>query len=129
MKKLLLALALILAPLSLKAESKLFTNFGGLNIYIPLTQVDVIYQYDFVGKRSLVGGETNIASWKQLTFTGGAVTSVDGQGSPFLGMHLSLTNPAESFIPLANVHPGLFGGRDFHQNAWIFGIKASVNVF
>lgn len=129
MKKLILILSLMLAPIICRADSKLLVNFGSVNIYIPFTQLDVIYQYDFVGKRSLVGGETPLLSWKQLTFTGGAVTSVDGAGSPFIGMHLSLTNPAETWLPLNTIHPGLFGGRDFKQNAWIFGIKASINVF
>lgn len=130
MKKVLIALAFCLAFSGIsKAESKVLFDLGTAKVYIPFTSVDTSYLWDFVKKQSLVGGETPIMSWKSLEFTGGAVTSLEGEGTPFVGARLNLDNPAEQWVPLAGVHPGLFAGRDFRNNAWVYGIKASVNIF
>lgn len=112
-----------------KADEKVLFDLGQVRFFVPFTSVDSTYMWDFVGKQSLVGGETPLASWKALQFTGGAVTSLEGQGTPFLGARLNLMNPAENWVPLASVRPGLFVARDFRNNAWDFGVKFALNVF
>lgn len=129
MKKILLVLSFLFLSASVKAETKLLTDFGSVKLYIPFTSVDTTYMWDFVGKKSLVGGETPLAAWKALEFTGGAVTSLDGEGIPFLGARLNLANPAETWVPLSQVHPGLFVARDFRNNGWAYGVKFAVNIF
>lgn len=132
MKKILLSLALVFSLCTLsKAEDgpKTLFDLGAVKIYIPLTSVDTSYLWDLVQKTSLVGAETPLGSWKRLTFTGGAVTSLEGQGTPFVGARLDLVNPVEPYVPVAAIHPGLFVGRDFRRNAWEYGLKFSVNVF
>lgn len=133
MKKLLFVGILFSALGIAKADDTptLWVSFGKLNVYVPLTQIDVVYQYDFVGKRSLIGGETPIVGYKRAIFTGGAITSIEGEGSPFLGMHFIVDNPIPTWFSktLADIQPGIFGGRDFNHNAWIFGLKVSKNIF
>lgn len=138
MKKLILG-AIALFSLSLYTVAKadtgingnpsILADFGSVKVYVPLTSIDTVYMWDLTTKTSLVGGETPFASWKSLQITAGAVTSLDGQGTPFVGARLELTNPTEAWVPLAAIHPGLFAGRDFRNNAWIYGLKASINVF
>lgn len=133
MNKLLLVIAILLASVGVlpadETNPSILWNFGSFNILVPFKIVDAVYLWDFVGKKSMIGAETPIASYKRLQFVAGGVTSIDGQGTPFVGMHLLLVNPAENWIPLSSFKPGLFGGRDFNQDAWVFGVKASVNLF
>lgn len=129
-KKLLVGVVFFLSLAAVsKADPICWEAGGGLNLCLPFTQVDSTYMWDFVGKQSLVGGETTLGVWKSLQLTGGAVTSLDGKGTPFAGARLNLTNPTENWVPLAALHPGLFVGRDFRNNGWIYGIKFSLNVF
>ena len=128
MKKLLLIVVLLLASVSAKAD-EIAVNFGPVNLLVPFSSVDAVYQYDAVGKTSLVGAETPILSVWKLRFTGGAVTSIDGEGTPFIGANLAISNPAENYVPLVDVKPGLFVGRNFRTNEWIAGLKASINIF
>lgn len=135
-KLMLLASVMFLAGIAKADDPKLLFNFGKMNVYLPLSNISVVYQYDMVGKRSLVGGETPFLGLWNLQFTAGAVTSVDGAGSPFLGVNLAVPNPVPRTPFMASIsevisalNPGLFGGRNFKENSYIFGLKASMAIF
>lgn len=112
-----------------QATPSIFFSVGKLDLLVPFSEVNVVYLYDIVGQRNMVGGETPlIQAWK-LQGTVGAITSLDGMGSPFLGAHLALPNPLPNFVFLSTLKPGLFGGRDFNAGTWIGGLKVAASIF
>ena len=128
MKKIIVLMSLMLMPLSLRADNILF-SLGKVDVLVPFSDVSAVYLFDGVAKQSLVGAETPLIQWHKLQLTGGAVSSLQGAGSPFVGVHLVLDNPFKNYVSLAGIQPGVFGGRNFKTNEWIAGIKASVSIF
>jgi hypothetical protein len=129
MKKLFLAVVLLMAVGIVKAEDNILFKLGTVNILLPFSDISATYLFDGRSKRSLVGAETPLIQWKKLQVTGGAVTSVDGEGAPFLGINLLLDNPLANYTSLAGIRPGIFAGRDFNDGEYMVGVKASVSVF
>lgn len=130
MKKLLVSAVLALGLLgTASAEENILFKLGAVNVLVPFSDVSATYLFDGVAKQSLVGAETPLIEWHNLQMTGGAVTSIEGEGSPFIGINLSLTNPADRWVNLGNIHPGIFGGRNFNNNEWMAGVKATVSIF
>lgn len=128
MKKMLLVVAFLSMSGVAKADDVLF-KLGTVNVLLPFSDVSATYLFDGVAKQSLVGAETPLVQWHKLTLSGGAVTSIQGEGSPFLGINLELPNPVANFTSLAGIKPGVFGGRNFNTNEYICGFKASVSIF
>lgn len=104
-------------------------HVGPLNLNVPFNEVDVTYLFDVISKRNLVGGETPIATIWKLQGTLGAVTSVDGQGAPYIGGKLVLPNLPPNLGFLSTVQPGLFGGYDWNRGSAIAGFKADIPIF
>jgi len=129
LKHVLIALALVLTPFIAKADSLSLDVGGGLTLIVPLDHVSAVSLWDFKSKTGLGGGETPIATYKKFTLSGGAVTSVAGQGSPFFRIFLDLPNPVGNFAQIETLKPGLFAGRDFRNNAYFFGIGASLALW
>jgi|SRR6185436_10094153 len=129
MKKLLLAVSVMFLPLIAKADDKILFSLGKVNVLLPFADVNAVYLFDGVAKQSLVGGETPLIQWHKLQFTGGAITSLDGSGSPFVGVNLVVDNPIPNYIALSGLNLGIFGGRNFNENEYMAGVKASVNIF
>lgn len=133
MKKLLISVAIVASSItSVKADdSKLWFNLGSTNFFVPFKSVAAVGLWDGVSKKGLAGAETPLIQWKRLQLVGGAVTTVedDAAGTPFLGIHVAIQNPAENFIPLASFRPGLFGGYNFRSDMWLLGLKGSVGLF
>lgn len=130
MKKPLLLLAFVaLSCGKLSAEENIWLNLGSLKALVPFAEVKVSYLFDGIGKQSLVGAETPLFQFKRLQLTGGAVTTLTKEGSPYLGLHFSIPNPASNFVPLAGIQPGVFGGRNFNDGEWMLGFKASASIF
>ena len=125
----LMVLATMGANRPVKAEDNILFNVGTVKVLLPFSDVSAVYLFDGVAKQSLVGAETPLITWHKLTLTGGAVTSIDGAGSPFAGIHLELENPVERWTSLAGIKPGVFGGRNFNTNEWMAGVTASVSIF
>lgn len=119
----------LLPSLAKAADPNIFFSLGKLNLYVPFTEIKVTSLYDFVGQSGLVGAETPIFGVWKLQFTAGAITSLDGEGSPFVGANLELQNPLSNFVPITDLKPGVFGGRDFNKNSWIYGIKVAKSIF
>lgn len=97
--------------------------------YIPGVQVSVISLFDFINKRPLVGAETIVASIKRVVITSGAVTSIQGKGSPFVGGHLLIPNPTPSFVFLNDLELGGWGGRDFNEGRYMAGLKIGKQIW
>lgn len=128
MRKLLIA-GLLLGCVSVARSDSLNPNFGPLTLHLPFQNVNATYLYDLIGRQSLVGAETPLATIWKIDVTAGAVTSISGEGTPFVGFNLDIPNPAPQYTALAAIHPGVFGGRDFRTNDWMGGLKASINIF
>lgn len=138
MKKLLVA-AILLGGISIShADDVISTtgegmgtelHIGKLSLNIPFNELDATYLYDFVSERNLVGGETPIAKLWNLQGTIGAVTSLEGKGSPFVGGKIVLPNPAPNLAFLGQIQPGIFGGYDWNRGSAIAGIKADLPIF
>lgn len=115
--------------------SSIYFQTGPLSLTVPFENVSVVYLYDVVSKQSLVGGETPIAALKNksgtfgVVATIGAVTSMSGQGNPFIGGNLMLPNPAPNFVWLGQIQPGFFGGYSPNGKHVMAGFKASINIF
>lgn len=133
MKKHLCALAVLLASAgAVRADEtnpKIWFSLGSLQVNVPFKTINGVGLWDFVAKQSLAGAETPLVTWKRLEVVGGAVTSLDGAGTPFLGVHVVIPNPAENFVALSSFRPGVFAGRNFRNNDWVLGLKASVGLF
>lgn len=110
---------------------KIWLNFGSMNVYVPFGTVNAVGLWDGVSKRGMAGAETPLASWKNLQFVGGAVTTIEDSlaGTPFIGFNVAIPNPAENYVALASFKPGIFAGRNFRDNTWVLGLKASVGLF
>lgn len=128
MKKLVLAVSLLLGSSVLKAEG-LCQNWGTVTVCLPFTDISATYLFDGVAKQSLVGAETPLIIWHKLQLTGGAVTSVEGNGAPFVGINLALENPIRNWVILSDIKPGVFFGRDWTRGENLIGVKASVSIF
>lgn len=96
---------------------------------IPFTQVEVVSLFDLIHKEPLVGAETPIMAIARIQFTGGAVTSISGKGSPIFGAHLTIPNPAPSFVFLNDLKIGGFGGRNFNEGWWMAGLKIGKQIW
>lgn len=133
MKKLyILAVLCVLGGVSFThADDTAFFKFGPLELNIPFKTAAVTYLYDFNAKKNLVGGETPIVTlWQRLEGTVGAVTSLEGQGAPFVGGNILLGNVLARYIALPeDLKVGGFGGWDFNQDAPIYGLKASYKLW
>lgn len=106
-----------------------YFHVGALNLTVPWDDVNVVYLYDLQGKRNLVGGEAVVATLWKLQATVGAVTSLSGQGAPFVGGNLWFTNPLPQIAILSQIKPGIFGGYSWNDGAAIFGFKAAFPLF
>lgn len=141
MKKLIVSLAilgsLVFSYKTAKADTSnatIYVNLGAVKFYLPVASgANATYLWDFNNKKSLVGTETPVVSYKQFTLTGGAVTTLDGQGAPFARVYYTIPNPLDAFTTAFNdYHLGAFGGRDFTvggKSAWIYGIAASKTLW
>lgn len=129
MKKLILAISILFVGSVVKADSNILFKLGTVNVLLPFADVSATYLFDGVAKQSLVGAETPLVQWHKLQLTGGAVSSVQGEGTPFVGINLIIDNPARNFVPLTGLNLGIFGGRNFNQNEWMAGVKAAVSIF
>lgn len=109
--------------------SDTYFHIGPLNMVVPWDHVNVVYLYDLRGKRNLVGGEAVFARLWILEGTGGAVTSLDGHGAPYVGGNIHFPNPVPQLAILNQIQPGIFGGYDFTRNSSIFGFKAAIAIF
>lgn len=103
MKKILLLLSVVLLyPLCpAAADDNAFFKFGPLSLNIPFKTASVVYMYDFQANQNLVGGETPIVTlWDRVEGTVGAVTSLEGQGAPFVGGNILIGNLVDRWISL-----------------------------
>ena len=130
MKKYLLMALFSIGVISVtKAEEpKVLFNFGSFRAYVPFTEIRAVSLFDFVNKETLVGGETAFGGWKSVEFTAGAVTSLQGEGAPYLGGNLIFGNPLEKYIPIEGLNPGIFTGYDFNTGTWLYGVKISKSL-
>ncbi len=108
-------------------ETNIYLEAGPLKLTVPFKSVDVVYLFDGLNQRSLVGGETTILTlWDKVSATAGGVTSLQGAGTPFLGFDIALGNVLDRYVNLGPLRIGGFGGRDFRARLWVAGLKASI---
>ena len=127
MKKLILALAFLAITMPAKAATS-FT-IGDVTFNIPLANVSGVYLYDLINRETLLGVETKVASYKNVTAVIGAVGDIEKaesrSGVPFLGFHVQV--PAD--WTTETFQAGIFGGRDFKRGENIAGVKASLKIW
>lgn len=133
MKKLLILSVLLLWPLRPAAaqEDPAFVKYGPLSLNVPLKTAAVTYMFDFHANENLVGGETSIVTlFDRVEGTVGAVTSLQGQGTPFVGGNMLIGNLVDKWVSLpADFKLGGFGGWNFNTEKPIYGLKASVAIW
>lgn len=131
MKRLLTLFAVLFCVASVKADDSAFFKVGPLALNVPFKTASVTYLYDFNAKKNLVGGETPVVTlWNRVEGTIGAVTSLEGQGAPFVGGNVLLGNVLSRYIALPeDLKVGGFGGWDFNADAPIYGLKASYKLW
>lgn len=130
MKKLLSVCLLCMAGFAF-ADDPAFFKIGPLELNIPFKTTRVVYLFDFGAKANLVGGETPLLTlWNKVEGDVGAVTSVQGQGTPFVGGNVLIGNLLDKWVTLpTDFSVGFFGGYDFHTKAPIYGPKASLKIW
>ena len=133
MKKLytLVTICLLSAVSYAHADDNAFFKVGPLELNVPFKTASVTYLYDFNANQNLVGGETSIVTlWNRVEGTVGAVTSLQGQGTPFVGGNILLGNLLDRWVALPpELKIGGFGGWDFRAESPIYGIKASIQLW
>lgn len=131
MKKLMMLAVLLLTASVAMADDNAYFKLGPLELNIPFKTAKVTYMFDFHEDKNLVGGETVVASlFNQIEGTIGAVTSLEGQGTPFVGGNILIGNVVDKFITLPEDFTiGGFGGYNFRVNAPMYGLKASVKIW
>lgn len=127
MKKILAVLLLLTASRVGAFETKY--KIGDLTLQLPFKEVSGVYLYDLFARETLLGAETPLISYRNLTGVVGAVTDMDGNdsvaGIPFVGAHVYA--PEDWFTERFTV--GLFYGRDFKRGENIGGFKASLKLW
>jgi len=113
------------------ADDAAFFKIGPLSLNVPFKTGMVTYMYDFNANKNLIGGETILATvWDRVEGTLGAVTSLDGQGTPFVGGNILLGNLLDRWVTLpSDIRIGGFGGYDFNAETPIYGLKASYKLW
>jgi len=133
MKRLVLLAGLIVGCLgsAVAEEVPAYFKLGPLELNIPLKTVKATYLYDFNAHQNLVGGETPfITLWNRIEGVGGAVTSLEGQGTPFVGGNILIGNLLDRYITLPqDFSIGGFGGWNFRTDAAVYGLKGSVKIW
>ena len=132
MKKLLLALCLFCGIQgAAHADDPAFFKYGPLSLNVPLKTAAVTYMFDFHANENLIGGETSVITiWNRVEGTVGAVTSLQGQGTPFVGGNILIGNLVDRWVTLpADFKLGGFGGWNFNTEKPIYGLKASVAIW
>lgn len=129
MKKIMFAM-LLLAGVSY-AEDNAYFKAGPLELNLPFKTTRATYLYDFKVNQNLIGAETPVVSlWDKVEGTAGVVTSLEGQGTPFVGGNILVGNLVEKWITLpADFTVGGFGGFNFRNDAPMYGLKASVKIW
>lgn len=115
-----------------------YTYRNWFTVKIPGSNFDVVALYDFNGKESLIGGETEVITFPKapnLALTIGAVGDFSNQdqshlnqdhrqflkGIPFAGVKYNIEQLEIKDI----LNVGAFYGRNFDEDEDIYGIKAS----
>lgn len=133
MRKLLALIAvLMLAPLRpAAADDTAYFKAGPLELNVPFKTAQVVYMFDFHANQNLVGGETPFVTlWNRVEGTFGAVTSLQGQGTPFVGGNILIGNILRAWVSLPDdLKIGGFGGYDFRTDAPVYGLKASYKLW
>lgn len=113
------------------AIDDVYFELGPLALTVPFKSASAVYMYDFNAKQNLVGGETPVASmWKIVEGTVGVVTSLKGQGTPFLGGNIIVGNALDKVVTLPDTFKiGGYGGYDFRVDEVIYGLKASIKLW
>lgn len=117
-----LLIALLASP-AMGADLKV--SVGALDLQVPFAQTEAVYLYDVLGKRGLVGAETIVAAIKGIEASVGVVTDADLDGAPFLGVRRLVP----SGVLRDSLYVGVWLGRDFRNDAYQAGIKASVALW
>lgn len=132
MKKLLVLCACLLCWAGLSyADDSAYFKAGPLELNIPLKTTRATYIYDFKGKQNLVGGESPFLTlWGKVEGTIGAVTSLEAQGTPFVGGNVLIGNVLDRWVTLpTDFSIGAVGGWNFNAEQALYGLKASVKVW
>lgn len=125
-----LTLLLLLVASAGWADDNAFFKVGPLALTVPFKTVQATYLYDFHAHQNLVGGETPVVTlFNRVEGDFGVVTSLQGQGTPFIGGNILIGNVLDKWVTLSNVSIGGFGGYDFNTDAPIYGLKASTKIW
>lgn len=128
MKRLIVSLCLLCGIAgAAHADENAYFSYGPVKLTVPFKTADVVYLYDGLNKQSLVGGETTVATvWERVSGTVGVITSLEGQGAPFIGGDVAIGNVADKFVSLGSIRIGGFGSYDFRAQRAMAGLKASL---
>ena len=135
MKKLLtLALCLFCWAGMSHADENAFFSYGPLELNVPFKVGRLVYLYDFKavpGEANKVGGESPFLTlWDKVEGTLGVVTSLAGNGAPFVGGNVLVGNLLEKWVTLPpDFSIGGFAGWDFRAENPTLGIKASIALW
>lgn len=131
MKKLIIVALLGISLASAVFADTFCTDWGKANLCLPIAKgVDTAYGYDFKGNQSQGLAETPIGVWHvqqdaTLNLKFGGVISEFDRGSPFIGLDYAFTNPISAF---ANINPGIYGGKNWVDGSYFWGLKASIQI-
>lgn len=125
------AIATIWGATNAFSDDTAFFKAGPLALNIPLKTARVAYGHDFKNDQELIFGETPVVTlWNRVEGTVGAVTSLQGRGSPTIGGDVVIGNLLDQWITLpADINIGGFGSRDFNAGVWLYGLKASLKLW
>lgn len=133
MKRLLIlaVMAAALWPVKPAFADDAYFKAGPLELSIPFKSARATYMYDFNAHQNLVGGETPFVSlWNRIEGTIGVVTSLEGQGTPFVGGNILIGNVLDKYLSLPpDLTVGGFGGWNFRTEQPTYGLKASVKIW
>lgn len=127
MKKVLLALLAVcmFVPAVRAEEVEAFFKIGNFKFNVPIREnLEFVALYDIWQGDGLLGGETQIAEYKDLNLNFGAVSSFLGKGTPYLSLDFDFS---EAKPKLANI--GVWLGYDFNLDVYRAGVKASTKIW
>lgn len=131
MRKILLAFTALLALGVFAHADDAFFKAGPFEFNVPLKTARAVYLYDFRDEQTLLGAETPVITlWERIEGTAGIVSSLEGQGAPFLGGNILIGNLLEKYVSWPeDIVVGAFIGHDFRMEHSIYGLKASIKLW
>ncbi len=118
-----------MGAVAIAEEGGAYFKVGSFELTYPISNASVISLYDCWKGEGLLGIETQLAKFYRLGLNGGAITSFQANGMPFVSLDFDWAGMISNVSQTKIASMGVWYGHDFKANDNRAGIKASVPLW